>query len=67
MDLERENLALKEKENLLAREVTKYVYYYSIIYFLRMQTKLRRIDELIKAGKNYTDGDFISLQNELED
>lgn len=54
-DLEKENLGLKEKENLLAREITK------------MQTKLRRIEELMRSGKQYKDGDFSSLQNDLED
>lgn len=48
-EIEKENLGLKEKENLLEREITK------------MNTKLRRIEELIKAGKNYTDRDYASL------
>jgi hypothetical protein len=31
MDLEKENLTLKEKENLLSRELTKYVYQQPLI------------------------------------
>ena len=32
-----------------------------------MQTKLRRIDELMRSEKTYTDGDYTKLQRELED
>lgn len=32
-----------------------------------MQTKLRRIEELMRSGKTYSDNDYARLQNELED
>lgn len=48
-DLEKENLVLKEKENLLEREI------------LKMQTKLRRIEELMKTKKTFSDNDFARL------
>jgi hypothetical protein len=51
MDLEKENLTLKEKENLLEREIIKYYHISSLICLCRMNTKLRRIEELAKAGK----------------
>lgn len=54
-DLEKENLVLKEKENLLEREI------------LKMQTKLRRIEELMKTKKTFSDNDFARLQKELEE
>lgn len=54
-DLEKENLVLKEKENLLEREI------------LKMQTKLRRIEELLKSKRTFSDGDFGILQRELEE
>jgi hypothetical protein len=31
-----------------------------------MQTKLRRIEELMKSGKTYSDKDFAKLHSELE-
>lgn len=54
-DLEKENLVLKEKENLLEREI------------LKMQTKLRRIEELMKTKKTFSDNDFARLQKDLEE
>jgi hypothetical protein len=57
--LERENLKLKAKENLLALEIRKYgVSLFK--YLCRMQTKLQRIDELMRNAKDrkYADGDY---------
>ena len=31
-----------------------------------MQTKLRRIEELMKVGQNYSDADFSKLQSEFD-
>lgn len=57
--LKSENLKLKEKENLLELEVKK------------MQTKLRRIDELLHAQKIHREGaactDFSKLSRELDE
>jgi hypothetical protein len=57
--LERENLKLKAKENLLALEIRKYAFSY-FKYLCRMQTKLQRIDELMRNAKDrkYADGDY---------
>ncbi|CDW85652.1 protein fantom [Stylonychia lemnae] len=65
-DLEKENLTLKEKENLLEREILKQIKYFSTHYF-RMQTKLRRIEELTKSKNTFSDKDFARIQKELED
>lgn len=57
MELERENNALKEKENLLQLEIKS------------MQTKLRRIEELInQRSRMGGDGpmDLIGIQNDLQ-
>ena len=56
MDLERENNALKEKENLLQLEIRT------------MQTKLRRIEELINQRSRMDDDgavNLIGIQNDL--
>jgi hypothetical protein len=43
MDLEKDNLAIKEKGNLLSRELTK------------MNTKIKRLEELMKSGRSFSD------------
>jgi hypothetical protein len=55
--LERENLKLKSKENLLELEIKK------------MQTKLHRIDELMRNARErkYSDQDYSRMVNELDD
>ena len=57
IQLEQENYNLKEKENLLSREI------------ISMNTKLRRIEELIQKRGRFSDqgeNDILDIQNDLQ-